>query len=390
MRRLGFVGIDETVPVETLLHLSEKHKHLELGICLAYQGSVDQPNPCFVDSVEQSTWPATEKTWWSKLGGRRYDDNGRQRMYGYPGWTYLEELKKYGQHLRLSLHLNEDKKLSRCSYVTSLAAAEPWILETLRLFAEGCAFLRVQVNFTAHGIPLQEYDNDPEEKASNVVSFAKELGPKVQFVIPFKGTPGPFIQSILTKAKDLGLQECFSLFHDPSAGSGTSSDHFFDPDSMGLGLFCKSQWMGYAGGLSQENCTEKAALMSAATNGRPCWTDMQTNVREKTTLVAKPDEPVPDEPRRHRYFGKVDVAVIDAVCAAVPADIASGSNDLRKSRFANLAAVAWKVMERGVVSNPWISGTQLVTFLLRLHSNGCACGHGAIDCILESVDCIVA
>lgn len=327
LRRFGAVGVDETVKVETLIGLSKKYPQLELGVCLCYQGTPDEPNSFFEDDKDPSEWKDAETTWHSKLctSNRLYDNKGTQRMYGYPGWAYIKELKKHGHDLRLSLHLNDDQALNKCSYVRSIVDGEQWVAEMLKWFADGMnavdGALRVQVNLTGRSIPLEAYDADPDKRAQNVVNLAEFLTSKVQLVIPFKEKPGPFVQAILRKAKEQGYQQCFSLFHDPSAGQGKSVDDYFDSDSDSISdVFDKSQWMGYSGGLKHETCVETAAKIHEAAKGHPSWTDMQTHVRTPTILTSKPDEPVPKKPRRNRYFGDMDVEVIELVCERIFGD----------------------------------------------------------------------
>ena len=43
----SFVGLDESVPVAELVHISRAHSFVEWAVCLAYQGSPACPTPQF-------------------------------------------------------------------------------------------------------------------------------------------------------------------------------------------------------------------------------------------------------------------------------------------------------------------------------------------------------
>jgi hypothetical protein len=178
----------------------------------------------YMHSRRRRLYVERNHAWWASLGARRFTSaDGRQRLYGFPGWDYIYSLCDAG--VRVAIHLNEGPGAphTHCRYVSAVLLGQPWVRDLISNLASRCqSRLRVQINFHSVGVPPELLENTAACVANLdalVVAF-----PGVDFILPrpAEGDLPDILRGVLHRVN-------VQVFHDSSGGLGIEAKHSSAP-----------------------------------------------------------------------------------------------------------------------------------------------------------------
>jgi len=275
----------------------------------------------YMHSRRRRLYVERNHAWWASLGARRFTSaDGRQRLYGFPGWDYIYSLCDAG--VRVAIHLNEGPGAphTHCRYVSAVLLGQPWVRDLISNLASRCqSRLRVQINIHSVGVPPELLENTAACVANLdalVVAF-----PGVDFILPrpAEGDLPDILRGVLHRVN-------VQVFHDSSGGLGIEAKHSSAPPTGAA--FGRERWVGYTGGISADNVTAQLSCMLPLAGPHKLFSDMQTNVRMPTVHSSSSGAS-----RRHRSYGDVDLPTIRSVCEQLQTFCALRSVDADRFLF---------------------------------------------------------